>query len=120
MSIQSSGMRPRWRGIDANRPLRQPLPVSMKWGLAVWLAASGVVLAAPEFTPRQVVKPFEAIRDPKIVPAAKAGDWVRDDELVLGVVVNGAARAYPINMLTSPTREIINDKLGGRAIAATW
>jgi hypothetical protein len=39
---------------------------------------------------------------------------------VLGVVVGKEARAYPINMLTNPTREIINDKLGGRAIAATW
>ena len=26
----------------------------------------------------------------------------------------------PINMLTNPTREIINDTLGGRSIAATW
>jgi hypothetical protein len=47
-------------------------------------------------------------------------DEVTDNELVLGVVVNGEARAYPINMLTGPSREIINDTLGGTAIAATW
>jgi hypothetical protein len=35
-------------------------------------------------------------------------------------VVEGKARAYPINMLTGPRREIINDELGGKAIAATW
>ena len=50
----------------------------------------------------------------------EAGRFVKDEELVLGVVVKGEARAYPINMLTSPRREIINDKLGGQAIAATW
>jgi hypothetical protein len=40
--------------------------------------------------------------------------------LVLGVTIGKASRAYPINMLTNPTREIINDKLGGKNIAATW
>ena len=29
------------------------------------------------------------------------------------MVVGKAARAYPINMLTGPQREIINDRLGG-------
>lgn len=47
-------------------------------------------------------------------------DQVRPEELVLGIVIGGEARAYPINMLVGPEREIINDTLGGRAIAATW
>jgi hypothetical protein len=74
----------------------------------------------PAFEPVKVVKPFKAIVDPEVVPAAKADEWVSGRELVLGVVIGEAARAYPINMLTNPTREIINDKLGGRYIAATW
>ena len=41
-------------------------------------------------------------------------------ELVLGVTVGKESRAYPINMLTGPSREILNDTLGGQAIAATW
>jgi len=45
---------------------------------------------------------------------------VDDDELVIGVVIDGEARAYPINQLTGPDREIINDELAGTAIAATW
>jgi hypothetical protein len=45
---------------------------------------------------------------------------VAASELVLGLTLGGAARAYPINMLTGPQREIVNDELGGRAIAATW
>ena len=76
--------------------------------------------AEPEFQPRRVVDPFPAIRDPKVVPGDKAGTLVRDDELVLGVAVGNEVRAYPINMLTNPTREIINDTLGGQPLAATW
>ena len=45
-------------------------------------------VAAPEFKPRQVVKPFEAITNPKVVSVAQSKEFVRDDELVLGVVVN--------------------------------
>ena len=72
------------------------------------------------FTPRRVVPPMPAIVDAPVVPADQIADRVSDNELVLGVVVGGKARAYPINMLTGPQREIINDTLGGSAIAATW
>ena len=93
------------------------------------MAALAIVLtggASPverDFRPRRAVREgveFPAITDAPIAPAAKIGDRVHDGELVLGVVVDGEARAYPINMLTNPTREIINDVLGKTAIAATW
>ena len=74
----------------------------------------------PEFKPRQIVHPFKAIINAPTVNAADAKKFVQDDELVLGVEINGQSRAYPINMLTQPTREIINDTLGGKNIAATW
>jgi len=73
------------------------------------------------FEPRVVIRrSLPAITDAPNVPASVADQTVHDAELVLGVSVNGKARAYPINMLTGPRREIINDKLGGTAIAATW
>ncbi len=53
-----------------------------------------------------------------IVPAARAA--LRDDDLVLGVVVGGEARAYPINLMWEPQNEVLNDTLGGEPIAATW
>jgi len=56
-------------------------------------------------------------------PVIAAGDSrvkLDDAELVLGVTIGGSSRAYPINMLTGPQREILNDSLGNRAIAATW
>ena len=74
----------------------------------------------PEFQPRRVVKPFPTIEAAAAISGAKVKDEVRPNELVLGVTVNGESRAYPINQLTRPTREIINDRLGGSAIAATW
>lgn len=55
-----------------------------------------------------------------IKPVRDVGDAVNPSELVLGVTVGDEARAYPINMLTGPDREILNDALGGKPIAATW
>jgi hypothetical protein len=52
------------------------------------------------------------------VPAAQAA--LRDDDLVLGVVAGGEARAYPINLMWEPQNEVLNDTLGGEPIAATW
>ena len=75
-----------------------------------------------EFNPRVVIpRAFPAIVEPDVVSLKKAdGSLVTDEELVLGVVIGKEARAYPINTLTGPRREIINDQLGGQAIAATW
>ena len=74
-----------------------------------------------DFRPRTVIKrPFPAITKFPILTAAKVGDRINDAELVLGVTVGKESRAYPINMLTGPRREILNDTLGGKAIAATW
>jgi len=93
------------------------------------LTAVAVVLAIascgpgqePQFAPQVVIpRAFPAIKNAPVVSAAEAAKSVAESELVLGVVVEGKARAYPINMLTGPQREIINDKLAGRAIAATW
>lgn len=73
-----------------------------------------------QFQPRRVLGIQPAIVNPPTLPAREVRDQVVDNELVLGTVVAGQARAYPINMLTGPRREIVNDTLGGRAIAATW
>jgi len=38
-------------------------------------------------------------------------EYLRPDDLVLGVVINGEARAYPHNI--GWWHEIVNDKIGG-------
>ena len=84
-------------------------------------AISGTPLVADDFNPRTVIRrPFPAITEFPVISAEQAKRKINDAELVLGVVVGNEARAYPINMLTGPRREILNDKLGGKAIAATW
>lgn len=72
------------------------------------------------YAPRTVVSAFPAISDPPTMSLEEAQSQLRPDELVLGVTVNGASRAYPLNQLTGPSREVFNDELGGEAIAATW
>ena len=74
-----------------------------------------------KFRPTVVIpKRFPPITDFPTKQASEVGDDLLPNELVLGVDIDGAARAYPINMLTGPQREIINDELNGQAIAATW
>lgn len=91
------------------------------------LFAGGLVLlmgatkfAADEFRPRRVVKPFQPITIFPILSAQDAAGKIDAAELVLGIEINGKARAYPINMLTGPRRKILNDTLAGVPIAATW
>jgi len=75
---------------------------------------------AQEFRPQRVLAPQPPIKDFPVVSAKEAAGQLSEAELVLGVTVGGQSRAYPINMLTGPRREILNDTLGGHAIAATW
>ena len=99
------------------------IPLEIFYQLLFLFLYLGVLLgstSADEFRPRKVVNAFPAITKPRIVTVDEAGRFVEADELVLGVVSGKEARAYPLNMLTNPTREIINDRLGGRDIAATW
>jgi hypothetical protein len=63
---------------------------------------------------------WKPIVDAPFVAAKDVTDQVFPEELVVGVVFGGQARAYPLNMLSGPSREIINDTVGGRTIAATW
>lgn len=100
-------------------------------GLALWLALRPGTPEQPQpaeveldplaFRPEQVLEgPMPPIENAKFIPREEGDVVLHGSELVLGVVVNGEPRAYPINMLTGPEREIINDELGGRPIAATW
>ena len=45
---------------------------------------------------------------------------LKDGEIVIGVVVEGRARAYPVNLMWSPENEVVNDVLGKTPIAASW
>jgi hypothetical protein len=61
-------------------------------------------------TPRQVSKINDARRD--------AGGFMQGPDRVVGVVIHGQARAYPLPMMN--WHEVCNDRLGGKAIAVIW
>jgi hypothetical protein len=73
-----------------------------------------------EFVPPAKRGSRKPIVDAPFLKASEVTDQVTDNELVLGVEIKGQARAYPINMLTGPSREIINDTIGDTRLAATW
>lgn len=56
--------------------------------------------------------------DPEIVAADDVE--IGDEDMVMGVVINGEPRAYPVNYMNGPFNEIVNDELGGEAIAPSW
>ena len=57
-----------------------------------------------------------AISNPTFVPAEKAN--IADDSWVLGVFINGQARAYSLNLLNHI--EVVNDHFGDEQVAAVW
>ncbi len=105
------------------------------FGVAFFLAAhhpivrnpSGAVLQATgaAFDPIradeiQSILPEDAIPalvHPTYLTAAQASD-IRPGELVIGVAINGDARAYPLATLSA--HEIVDDDIGGQHLAVTW
>jgi len=59
-----------------------------------------------------------AIREPEFVTGTAAAAQMTAAEPVIGVVINGEAHAYSTWQLDA--HEIVNDQIGGAAIAATW
>ena len=59
-----------------------------------------------------------AILEPDFIPASEGSEQMKDDELVIGVSIDGDRRAYSVNLLSR--HEIVNDVVGGRPIAVTW
>lgn len=57
-----------------------------------------------------------AIFDPHFVTADEAE--IADDGWVLGVVIDGQARAYSLNLLNR--HEVVNDQIGEKSFAAVW
>ncbi len=58
-----------------------------------------------------------AIDNPKFLSIAEAGA-LADREPVIGIEINGDARAYPLGVLMR--HEIANDVIGGRAVTVTY
>ena len=53
-----------------------------------------------EFNPKVLMKAKKPIVDVKLISAQEADSILNPKDLVIGVQIDGEARAYPINMLT--------------------
>ncbi len=58
-----------------------------------------------------------ALTEPRYLPAQEAG-FMRADEQVLGVHLNGVARAYPTRILS--WHELVNDRFGDQPVLVSW
>ncbi len=58
-----------------------------------------------------------SLDDPKLITAAEA-DYLRDDDLVFGVEINGDARAYPLRIMG--WHEMFNETIGGVPVALAY
>ncbi len=96
--------------------VRRFLPVL--FGMADVLAAAQSAVAQKEDPIVQLLdrEAIPAIRNPKFVPAGKAS--LHSEEKVLGLVIGGQARAYPL--IDLDRHEVVDDIVGGKPIAATW
>ena len=52
------------------------------------------------------------------VSTAEEATWMKDDDIVFGIVLNGEARAYPRRIME--VREMVNDTLGGRDLGIPY
>lgn len=58
-----------------------------------------------------------ALMNPKFVSAEKA-DFVKKNDRVLGLFINGEAKAYPIKIMN--WHEIVNDSVGGKKVMVSY
>lgn len=63
--------------------------------------------------PRDAIRP---VYEPDFVSAAYSP--LQADELVMGIAIQGEAKAYPVSVLRF--REMVDDELGGLPILVTW
>lgn len=90
------------------------------FGVGAGLAA-GVVTAGEEGLPsefEQIIPrgQIASVDEPRFVPASEAR--LPPEAWVLGVSIDGQARAYSLNLLNR--HEIVNDAIGEKSFAAVW
>jgi len=59
-----------------------------------------------------------ALAHPAIESVVQANRWLDDADMILGVVIKGQSRAYPLRILN--WHEIVNDQIAGQAFVITY
>lgn len=82
---------------------------------------AGTPSSAPQELKIVTLLGFDGIRsieNPRFVTTDVADETYGPAELILGVEIDGDARAYSVPLLSR--HEIVNDVVGGKPIAITW
>ena len=74
-----------------------------------------VMNSGPMARPRDF---FRIITKPEYFAADEAEGSMSDDEVVIGLEIDGECRAYPINYLND--HELVREQLGGLPLLVTW
>ena len=90
-------------------------PGTIDWRMVSW---GGVLIDDRAYdTTDRICNCIPAADNPAVSSAAEA-TWLKDSDIVFGVVINGEARAYPRRIME--VREMVNDTLGGRQIGMPY
>jgi len=88
---------------------------SIDWRLVSW---GGVLIDDRAYdTTDELCNCIPAADNPKVSSAADA-TWLKDDDIVFGIEINGESRAYPRRIME--VREMVNDTLGGRDLGIPY
>lgn len=102
-------------GFNCDQTLNEPQAGSRRQA-----ARSLPALGTLDGDPVETLLPPDAIRaidTPQFVPAGQAG-FMRAEEPVVGLLIDGVAKAYSTWYLDH--HEIVNDTIAGSAVAVTW
>jgi hypothetical protein len=95
--------------LDSPDGVPTPLPGNLD---TVTFVEDGKEYTISQLLSRDAIRP---VYDPEFTSNP---DAYEDDELVMGVAINGDARAYPVGYLR--TREMVNDVVGGTPVLVTY
>ena len=104
-----------WAWWPAGDPVRTAAGVRVPATSAYNPVLAGEELPADfrQLLPRDAIRP---VYDPEFATAAGV-DWP-DSTDVIGVEINGEAKAYPVGFLNG--RELVIDEIGGEPILVSW
>ena len=99
----------------------QPSPTAVAAPMSTPTAESVAPSPPRDFDVITLLPPdaIPAISNPGFYESLEAADEsYGDDDLVLGIEINGDSRAYSVPLLSR--HEIVNDVVGGEPVAVTW
>jgi len=100
-------------------------PILPEFGLAIlWLLFSGFGLSPSLIPADQILSggppkdAIPALTNPNMETADAADLWLKKHDMILGIVIQGKARAYPVRIMN--WHEIVNDHIKGKSLVISY